>query len=104
MANILSKHSIIHGKRVSFVELFYDLIFVFCVSSCVHLAGEGAEGSLQLYSWAVFLFCFLACVIIMIVAVMMPDHPHITLFIEILIVFFVVIHTRYRINEADNAE
>lgn len=59
MANILSKHSIIHGKRVSFVELFYDLIFVFCVSSCVHLAGEGAEGSLQLYSWAVFLFCFL---------------------------------------------
>lgn len=56
---LFKKHSYRPVEGVSNIELFYDLIFVYCISVLTSLCHH-VEGFLDLTAWVIFLFSYLA--------------------------------------------
>lgn len=56
----MRKHPLTHVEGVSNIELFYDLIFVYCISVLTSLCHHVEGGFLDLGTWLIFLFSYLA--------------------------------------------
>ena len=55
----MKKRPLIPAEGVSNIELFYDLIFVYCISVTTSLCHHVEDGFLDLGTWLVFAFSFL---------------------------------------------
>ena len=56
----MKRRPLVHVEGVSNIELFYDLIFVYCVSVLTSLCHNLHGGFIDLGTWIVFVFSFLA--------------------------------------------
>lgn len=56
----LKRKSVIFGtlNKASYIELFFDLVFVFCMRSIVPVAVDGEEGLVGWYSYYTFVFTY----------------------------------------------
>lgn len=60
MKAFFTRHPLRHVDGVSSIELFYDLIFVYCISVMTSLCHHVEGGFLDLGTWLIFLFSYLA--------------------------------------------
>ena len=56
---VIERKPLVHVDGVSNIELFYDLIFVYCISALTSLCHHVQGGFLDLSTWVLFLFAYL---------------------------------------------